>query len=239
MCVQLLVIRPCKIETKAHVAEEVDKKNPSRTNSYSTGASKHFGGPSSNVTKHVENNHPNFEDSISKLPWQPPSSNRSPLREQKSGLNEGSITYMPNSYLKRSGALAPDARQDFRSKRNVEVLHEEILSTCSSLSTVPGMPTPCQLNLDVSSDDDTLYTVDNCLTPVGLYPEATAPPLSPSNPGYGSRKTMSSSSGYLDSHSDKVTEDDDDHRGPNAKWGVHHILDWQRSVSASEQKKSR
>jgi len=218
------------------------QKLPSR-NRNSPSIGKRFGGLSSNATKHEENNHPNFEEAISKLPWQPPSTNRSPLQTRDSGLNESGAKYLPNSYLQRSGPPPSNARQGYGSRRDAEIgrsrLYEEAASPSSSLSTVPGLPTPCHLNLD--SDDDTLHTVEDGFTPVGFYPDATAPPLSPSNPGYGARTTVPSGSAYFDGYSEKVTNDDD-HSGPEAKWGVHHILHYarsERSMSLSERKKSR
>ena len=159
------------------------------------------------------------------------------------GLNENSAKCMPNSYLQRSGPPPSNARQGYGSRRDAEIgrsrLYDEATSPSSSLSTVPGLPTPCHLNLD--SDDDTLHTVEDGFTPVGFYPDATAPPLSPSNPGYGARTTVPSGSAYFDGYSEKMTNDDD-HSGPEAKWGVHHILHYarsERSMSLSERKKSR
>ncbi len=97
------------------------------------------------------------------------------------------------------------------------------------------MPTPCQLNLDDDDDDDTLQTIEAGRTPSGLYQGASAPPLSPpSNHGYVSR---SNTSGLV-----FMDDDDDDHSGPKAKWGVHHFLQYaksEKSLSMSEQKKSR
>jgi len=207
---------------------------------------KNFGGASSR-TKFGENTHPNFEEAISKLPWQPPSTKRSPLQTRDSDLNESAAKYMPHSYFKQSGGAPPSyPRKGYGSGKDAEAgrnhFREEIASPSSSLSTVPGLPTPCQLNLD--SDDDTLYTVDDGFgtAAIGYYPDATAPPLSPSTSRHGTQTTMSLGTPYFDGYSEEVPNDDDDHSGPKAKWGVHHILHYarsERSMSLSEQKKCR
>lgn len=230
---------------------------------------------------HEENSHPNFDEAISKLPCQPTrsSTKRPPLQSCESSLNEGSPNrdYMPHAYLqKRSGGAL--LRSGYGSARNaLEANHgatsrlyndeEDVLSPSSTLSTKPGMPTPCHLDLGVhdgDSDNDTLYTVEGGYTPTnrgqGYYPEATAPPLSItsndriSGYGYGghsARKTVSSGSAYFaggysnekgTNHCTIDEDDDDDHSGPKAKWNVSHVLQYmrsERSMSLSEQKKSR
>merc|ERR1712194_368428 len=226
------------------------QKLPSR-NQYSQSIGKHSGGLSSSEIKH-ENNHPNFEEVLSKLPWPPPPSReRSPLQARHCGLNNSSPKYMPSAYLgKRSeGTPYQNAHQADGSRRDAEVVgrsrlhHNELLSPSSSLSTVPGMPTPCHLNLE--SDDETLYTVEDAVTPTAseFYPEATAPPLSPSKPSYSSQTKLSSGLGYFGDYSkDSMSNDDSDHSGTKAKWGVHHILHYansEKKLSLSERKKAR
>ena len=215
------------------------------------------------TTKYEENNHPNFEEAISKLPRQPPSTSRSTLRSREYNMNDASAKKLPPSNnLQRSTAQQSNTRLDNSSRREAGMArsnhqqqhqqqHEEIISPSSSLSTVPGMPTPCQLHLD--SDDDTLYTVEDGYNPTGYYHGATAPPLSPPNNnnkndyGAASRSTMSSGSAYYDgrfSEEDALNDDavNDDDNGVEAKWGVHHILQYarsERSMSLSERTKAR
>jgi len=209
--------------------------HPTRNHSgYSTGKfSEAF---PSDRNKHEENDNPNFQEAISKLPRQSPPTNRSPLKTWHSTL-DGSIA-KPHSSAKRHGAPSSFSRKGYASKYlNIErsrPQREELISPSSSLSTVPGMPTPCQLNLD-SDDDD-----DEFAAPTGFYQGATAPPMSPpEDHGYTSRKTLSSGSAYFSGYSEEVMDDDGDDSVPRAKWGVHHILDYaksERSFSLSEQK---
>lgn len=224
-------------------------------------------------TNFEENHHPNFEEAISKLPRDPSSTNRSPFQTTRGGYGAAHSKNYSRSNLKRSGATKPSPANPYGSSHDValgqksnrrqqeqqqRVEEEELISPTSSLSTVPRMPTPCQLNLESDNsdndDDDTLYTVgDNFATPNGgggtnFYQGATAPPLSPRSSkkkhGYGARRsTLSSgtayfSSGYSGEDQEEVESDD----GPKAKWGVHHILQYarsERSLSLSEKKKSR
>jgi len=194
------------------------------------------------MPQYEENNHPNFEMATSKHQQQPSSSKRSPLQTRDSSLNEDVAKSKPLFDVKRNGAPSLDADQGYLPRTYAEIGRgnqlEEVLSPSSSISTVPGMPTPCQLNLD--SDDDTMYTVEDVTPAAGFYPEATAPPMSPANKGYGDRRTMSSGSAYFDGQSKEATNDDDS--SPEAKWGVHHILQYalsEKKMSLSDKKKSR
>ena len=148
------------------------QKHPSRNHSgHSIG--KGFVGPSSSTTKYEENHHPNFEEAISKFPRRSPTTNRSPMQTQGYAKNMSSA-----KNTRRSGAPSSDAHQGYgskywevaRSHHQQQHHEEEVLSPSSTLSTTkPGMPTPCQLNLD--SDDDTLYTVEDgfaTTTPAGF-----------------------------------------------------------------------
>ena len=209
---------------------------------------KHLGGLSSSKTKQ-ENSHPNLEEAISKLPWPPhPSREISPLQAQNYHVSKNSPKYMPTDYLenKIGGAPNPSTSQEHESKIFVEVpgrscLHQNYLSPSSSLSTVPGnLPTPCHLNLE--SDDDTLFTTENNVTSVApeYYPEATAPPLSPSKTNSSSKRTLSSGlASFGDYSKDFASKNGDDNSGTKAKWGVHHILHYANSESLSVRKKSR
>jgi hypothetical protein len=192
---------------------------------------------SSSPKKYRENDHPNFEEAINKLPLQHSSSYKIPSK----GLG-GNLT---SEYERGVAAPPPSARQDYGSRQNMvgqgqHQHYEDLISPTSSLSTIPQMPTPCQLNLD--SDDDDTY--ENYTTHAGFYQGATAPPLSPAEAyrGYGAQRTISSRMPYFDEHpKDNV---DDDHTRPKAKWGIHHIAHYaksERSLGLSEhnQKKSR
>ena len=178
-----------------------------------------------------ENNHPNFDEAVNKLPPQPHSTNRSPLEARECSLND--------CRLNQSGKPSVSVQEGYGSKRKAEIgrstQHEEVISPSSSLSTVPAMPTPCQLNLDSDDDDDD--TPHTAADGNGYYPEATAPPLSPANQEYDKRTTLSSGSAYYE-----VMNDEDDHSGPKAKWSFP-ILQYarsERSLSLSDQhKKSR
>jgi len=219
-----------------------------------------------------ENNHPNhFDEAISKLPQQPSSASRYPLQTKRQYGSNDDMNYKSmsqHSYLKQSGATPPSSNArvyGYGSSNNhisrhqeqyiddndddVEEKAEDIISPSSSLSTVPHMPTPRNLDLD-DNDDESLYTIeddDKFATPgdrggTSFYQGASAPPLSVSSKqrAYGGRTTSTSSSGAYFSGLEEADQDDDD--GPRSKWGVHHILQYtrsERSLSLSEQKKSR
>lgn len=116
-------------------------------------------------------------------------------------------------------------------------------SICSSISTVPGFPTPCHLNLDESSD--TMIASGNELSEdiddqssftTGYYQHATAPPLSPGSDQYGMRKSSASRP-----RSSKNEDPDGEYQ---SKWGLHlgHFAQYarsERSIHLSEKKKSR
>ena len=154
--------------------------------------------------------------------------------------------YTWNNHISRHQEQYIDDNDD-----DVEEEAEDIISPSSSLSTVPHMPTPHNLDLD-DNDDESLYTIeddDKFATPgdrggvTSFYQGASAPPLSVSSKqrAYGGRTTSTSSGAYF-SGLDEADEDDDDDDEPRSKWGVHHILQYtrsERSLSLSEQKKSR
>jgi hypothetical protein len=195
------------------------------------------------VAKCDENDNPNVDEAISELPRQPYSSTKSPYRagyniSRSSGFNSVLPSTRRIDRIPSSSAHPVDesiVKEVFRScpQQQNHQYPEDIISPSSSISTIPAMPTPCQLNME--SDDDTLQTVEAGFTPAGLYQGATAPPLSPpSSHGYVSRSNASRLM-FTD-------DEDDDHSGPKAKWGVHHFLQYaksERSLSLSEQKKSR
>ena len=127
-------------------------------------------------------------------------------------------------------------------------------SICSSISTVPGFPTPCHLKLDESSDtiiadendelredkDDqssstTGYDDQSPFT-AGYYHHATAPPLSPGSDQYGMWQSSAS-------RPRSFTNEDSDGEY-QSKWGLHlgHFAQYarsERSIHLSEKKKSR
>lgn len=209
---------------------------------YSTGR-KDFGvGLPSSTMKYEENDHPNFAEAISKLPRQHRSTNKTPSR---------GLSYKLNSDHEMIGAApTSSARHGYGSRRDMvgqgqqqRQRYEDIISPSSSLSTIPRMPTPCQLNLD-SDDDDTLCTYEDDSTPAGFYKGATAPPLSPAeaNRAYGARPAISSRTSYYDECSEGNVDDDDDHPDPKSKWGVYHIMHYtksERSMKLSEQKQKK
>lgn len=187
-----------------------------------------------------ENGNPNVDEAISDHTRQPYSTTKSPYRSGYNSSHTSGFGDVMNSN-RRIDSTNPvsesKANEVWRSYQQQRQTHhqEDIISPSSSISTIPAMPTPCQLNLDDDDDDDTLQTIEAGRTPSGLYQGASAPPLSPpSNHGYVSR---SNTSGLV-----FMDDDDDDHSGPKAKWGVHHFLQYaksEKSLSMSEQKKSR
>lgn len=189
------------------------------------------------IAKHDENINPNADDAIIDLSRQPSSTAKSPYRAGYNISSTGgfdNVLHCNRRLDKKPSSCANPVNEVFH--RDQQQRHqyrpEEIISPTSSISTIPAMPTPCQLNMD--SDDDTLQTVEAGLTPSGLYMGATAPPLSPpSSHGYVSRSNTSELI-FMD-------DEDDDHSGPKAKWGVHHFLQYaksEKSLNMSEQKKS-
>jgi hypothetical protein len=193
----------------------------------------------SSVKKYGENDHPNFEEAINTLPQQHSSSYKIPFQ----GLSNN----LTSEYEKGVAAPSSSARQDYGSRQNIvgqrqQQRYEDIISPTSSLSTIPQMPTPCQLNLD--SDDDDTY--ENDTTPASFYQGATAPPLSPAEAyrGYGAQRATESRTPYIDEYPNDDIDDDDDHTRPKAKWGIHHIAHYAKSertlgLSGHNQKKSR
>jgi len=209
---------------------------------YTTGRKGFGAGLPSSTMKCEENVHPNFAEAISKLPRQHLSTNKTPSQGP---------SYKLNSDHEMIGAAPPSsARQGYGSRSDMvgqvqqqRQRYEDIISPSSSLSTIPRMPTPCQLNLD-SDDDDTLCTFEDDSTPAGFYKGATAPPLSPAeaNRAYGARPAISSRTSYYDECSEGDIDDDDDHPDPKTKWGVHHIMHYtksERSMQLSEQKQKK
>ena len=209
---------------------------------YSTGRKDFGAGLPASTKKYEENVHPNFEEVISKLPRQHLSTNKTPSQ---------GLSYKLNSGHKMIGAAPPrSARNGYGSRRDMvgqgqqqRQRYEDIISPSSSLSTIPRMPTPCQLNLD-SDDDETLCMFEDDSAPAGFYEGATAPPLSPAevNRGYGARPAISSRTSYFDEYSEGDIDDDDDHTEPEAKWGVHHIMHYtksERNMGLSEQKQKK
>jgi hypothetical protein len=209
---------------------------------YSTGRKDFGAGLPASTKNYEENVHPNFEEAISKLPRQHLSTNKTPYQGLSSKLNSTHemIGTAPPSSARQGYASRHDMVGQGQQQRQP---YEDIISPSSSLSTIPRMPTPCQLNLD-SDDDDTLCTFEDDSTPAGFYKGATAPPLSPGEPNrdYGARPTISSGTSYSDECSEGDVDDGDDHTGPKAKWGVHHIAHYtksERSMGLSEQKQKK
>lgn len=223
--------------------------------------------PNTYTTAFEENNHPNSTEAgrNNKVSTrQLHSSYTSPLMASTLGRSGaaassnvrrqyGAADQPPSSGVTRHG-YGPRNAEVGRNREQPFQQEEDIISPSnSSLSTVPGLPTPVQLNLDSESDDDTLYTVEDGFTPPaapapGFYQGATAPPLSPSSSapskphfGYGSARRASSTSGSAYYSKEWTADaDDDELDGPKAKWGVGHILAYarsERSLSLSEQRK--
>ncbi len=216
-----------EMNTGPHVSGSTQKQ-PSTSTSRSGQIS------SRSLLKWDENYNPNVDDANMELPRQPSSSAKSPYRADYNISSTSSFdnAIHSNRRLDRipSSNASPVHEPDiFRSCQQQQHCHHQgdIISPSSSISTIPAMPTPVQLNMN--SNDDTLETVDAGLTHYGLYQGATAPPLSPpSSHGYVPRSNTS--------------DGDDDQSGPKTKWGVHHSLQYaksEKSLNLSEQKKSR
>jgi hypothetical protein len=192
------------------------------------------------MLKWDENYNPNVDEAITELPPQPPSSAKSPYRvdnniSSTSGFDNALHSNRRLDRIPSSNASPVNGPDIFRSCQQQRHCHQQadIISPSSSISTIPAMPTPLQLNMD--SDDDSRQTVEAGLTPSRLYQGATAPPLSP--PSSYANVPRPNTSGLV-----FVNDDDDDQSGPKAKWDVHHFLQYaksERSLNMSEQKKSR
>lgn len=186
---------------------------------------------SSRAMKYDENDNPNLDDTKGDFIRQPSSTMKSPHRAINNTSNTSTFAKVLYSNRNIDRTPSSSANQGNESKTDAVWLSyqqqrrhppvEDIISPTSSISTIPAMPTPCQLNME--SDDDTLVSED-VFTSSYIYKGATAPPLSPH-------------SGFM-----FADDDDDEHSGPKAKWGVHHILQYaksERSLSLSDKKKSR
>ena len=139
----------------------------------------------SNIMRYEENDHPNLPRLTDNTPTQ-------------------SLTsYMLNSNLGRSGAaLLSSARQGYGSRQNVDIgqgqqqvsrTQEDVLSPDSTLSTIPRIPTPCQLNLGSDEDDDKPYIDDDTLCTndsPAFYRGATAPSMSTRDKPYTDDDTL-------------------------------------------------
>ena len=194
---------------------------------------------SSNTTPPKHNNenenvHPNLDESSPKGRLQQYSSKRAQPRP----LSNADRPRHPSNST-RHECDRPDDVGECR------LFGEQITSPDSSISTVPGFPTPCHLNLDESSDtimtsgneglsediDDQSFSTSGS----GYYQHATAPPLSPGSDQYGMRKSSASRPG-------SSTNEDSDGEF-QSKWGMHlgHFAQYarsERSLHLSE-KKSR
>ena len=144
-----------------------------------------------------------------------------------------------NSNLRRRGGAL------LQSQRGLESSHmkpptrswlqeEGVLSPGSSISTVPAMPTPRNLNLDNSgsdSDSETVQADDESSS--RYYYHATAPPLSPAT-GYRNALTVSNSKryGYEANQATQSTVNSENESPNRSKWGVHHIFHYNKSETS-------
>lgn len=193
-----------------------------------------------------ENRHPNnnFEDAISKLPVQRSATSRSALQSTRNTPSGYGLTALKGLYRSKhttDGERNNSRHQSRHEEEELKEEEEEVMSPTSSLSTVPRMPTPRELNLssenDGNGDDDeeSLYTIedDDFQTPGGsgsgggggggvpFYQGASAPPLSVSssskNHSYGHtprRSTVSSGIAYF-STLEQDEEDEEDENDDN------------------------
>lgn len=145
----------------------------------------------------------------------------------------------PYSNLRRRGAALLSSQQgrhdsNMKTDSNMNaptrrwLIQEGVLSPSSSISTVPAMPTPRNLELDNErhNDDD---------SPSGYYYHATAPPLSPPN-GSMTAPTVSNSKryGYGTSQASRSTANLENESPNRSKWGVHHIFYYNKSETRQQ-----
>lgn len=175
------------------------------------------------VSKRGENVDPNFDEAIKKLP----SGNSNLLFKSQPKALYGSAESIDSSQNTRSTvrkrlpnpALQIDSNSTIatNSSKSWRPSSGNVFSPDSSISTVQGLPTPCQLDLE---SPESMYSVENAFQfpATNYYQHASAPPMSPA-------------AGNID-----LTDDSN----AKAKWAVYHSLQYNKSAQKElRQKKSR